>query len=138
MPEPTPSHSPSATVLITETSSPHADNDNNHSQDQESSSYTITHTLETTEIHSTNICNTDVRNIGSSHYDRTNTTYTALHHTDKAAGTSFSTNITWTANQVHDSICNSITPLQTAQSTPTKMTQTHSQDSLTSLTNDKK
>ncbi|GFO24169.1 hypothetical protein PoB_005067400 [Plakobranchus ocellatus] len=116
IPEPIPSHSPNVTDLTTETSNPHTDNDHNFFQDQESSSYRITHTLETTETHGTNTCNTDLRNTDTSHSDRTNTTYTALHHTDNAVCASFSTNITCTAYQVHDSIC--ITPLPIAQSTP--------------------
>ncbi|GFO47120.1 hypothetical protein PoB_007362500 [Plakobranchus ocellatus] len=127
MPEPIPSHSPSATDLTTETSNPHTDNDDNSSQDQENSSDRIAHALETTETHGTNTYNTDLRNTDSSHSDRTNTTYTALHHTDNAVGTSFNTNILCTANQVHDSIC--ITPLPITQSTPIKMTQTETQDS---------
>ncbi|GFO41261.1 hypothetical protein PoB_006776600 [Plakobranchus ocellatus] len=96
---PTPSHSPSPTDVTTETSSPHFDKEDNSSQDKKPSSYTITHTLETTETHGTNTCKKDLRNTDSSHSDRTNTTYTA----DNAAGISFSTNTTCTANQVHDS-----------------------------------
>ncbi|GFN92599.1 hypothetical protein PoB_001910500 [Plakobranchus ocellatus] len=106
-PGPTTSHSASVTDLTTEISSPHFDNEDNSSQDKKKPySFIIAHTLATTETHGTNTCNTDLRNPDSSHSDRTNTTYTALHQTDNATDTNFSTNITCTANQVHDSICN--------------------------------